>query len=583
MHELGHTMALTHGGTFYNNYNPSSIRRIDYTPTFEANCKPNVQSVMSYVFQFDLLQVPGATNPDGSPLKVVDYSEDPPPLSPGLIPTLTESVPDGPGVLNNLSTYANTSWFQLTSFSGATPASSHCDGTSIGPKESQYSYTNDAVSNFFWSNANPPGITGNDINFNGSATDVMHPHNEWEGTPAEGGVGLSPGLDLRQVSAVGTISTIGPGGEAGGLKPAGGGGGLKPAGGGGGLAPAGGGGGLKPAGGGGGLKPAGGGGLSAEINHGQANSYARPPQGLFIVQEEASPRFIDLSWFAASFGTAVQYNIYRSDAGGPFVKIGSVPGSQTTFQDTVTCNLGGYRYRVTAVTSNDAGQPQESSPSNTVPVSGQDLLTGCYAVSAVTYPNGASAVQGSIVPITWTLTDDFYVTPGTAWANAAAGNPVTNLAASTLVANGPIPGNCTAVGSTTILSKGNPQSGASTFSVTNPLTGQFTFSWDTDPFCAGSYTFMLTLDSTQTQTTTSALKLAIDINDQDTPRINNLPLPGGVVGLAYSDTLTEDGGTAPFTWTAIGLPPGISLNASSGTLSGTSCVANSYPVNSDSH
>jgi len=577
MHELGHTMALTHGGAFYNNYNPSANPpSIDYTPTFETNCKPNVQSVMSYAFQFDLLQVPGGINPDGSPLKVVDYSEDPPLLDPDLIPTLTESAPEGLGTLSNLSTYANTSWFQLTTFSGATPASSHCDGSPIGPKESSYSYTNDAVSNFFWSSA-----TGEDINFDGNATEVMHPHNEWEGTPAGGGVGLSSGLDLRQVSAVGTISTIGPGGEAGGLKPAGGGGGLKPAGGGGGLQPAGGGGGLKPAGGGGGLKPAGGGGLSAEINHNQANSYARPPQGLFIVQEEASPRFIDLSWFAASFGTAVQYYIYRSDASGPFVKIGSVPGSQTTFQDTVTCNPGGYRYRVTAVTNNDQGQPQESSPSNTVPASGQALLTGCYTVSAVTYPNGASAVQGTVVPFTWTLTDDFYITPGTGWANALAGNPVTNLAASTLVANGPIPGNCGTVGATTILSKGKPQSGASTFSVTNPVTGQFTFNWDTDPFCAGSYTFTLTLDSTQTQPSASALQLAIDVNDQDTPRITTLALPAGTVGLGYNDTLSEDGGIPPLTWTFSGLPAGISQQpAGSPNLSGATCVAaGSYAVN----
>ena len=55
MHELGHTLGLTHGGTFYNNLgnNPP-----DYTPTFEANCKPNVQSSMSYLFQVDLLEEP---------------------------------------------------------------------------------------------------------------------------------------------------------------------------------------------------------------------------------------------------------------------------------------------------------------------------------------------------------------------------------------------------------------------------------------------------------------------------------------------------------------------------------------------
>ena len=343
MHELGHTMGLTHGGTFYSwlRNNPA-----DYTPWFEVNCKPNVQSSMSYLFQFDLLQT-NQLYANNQPIKVVDYSEDPPPLNPYVIPPLAERTPIGPGILNNL-TYPNTSWFQLSSYNGATPATSHCDGSPIGPKEQSYAYVSNSVNNFFWSATNPPGITGSDINFNGSTTDVMDPHNEWQGTPAKDDVGLSPGVDLQQISSVGTVSTTGVGGEAGGLKPQGGGGGLKPAGGGGGLKPAGGGGGLKPAGGGGGLKPAGGGGLKAEITHGQAAGYAHPPQGLFITQEESSPRLVDLAWFSPTIGAVVQYNVSRSVAGGAFAALATVPGNQTSYTDTVTCNTGGYSYRVTA-------------------------------------------------------------------------------------------------------------------------------------------------------------------------------------------------------------------------------------------
>src|SRR5262249_24089347 len=123
MHELGHTLGLTHGGTFYNNYNPSANPpSFDYTPTFETNCKPNVQSIMSYVCQFDLLHPAGAINPDGSAKKVVDYSEDP--SAPGLVPTLLESAPNG---LYGL-TYEDTSWFHPTN-NPAAATSSHCDGT----------------------------------------------------------------------------------------------------------------------------------------------------------------------------------------------------------------------------------------------------------------------------------------------------------------------------------------------------------------------------------------------------------------------------------------------------------------------
>jgi hypothetical protein len=575
MHELGHTMALTHGGIFLNNQqqNPN-----DYTPTFEANCKPNVQSSMSYLFQFDLLAVPGQLNAAGQPLRVVDYSEDPPPLSPELIPTLTKSSPEGPGILNNLS-YATTASFELTSYAGGNPTSPHCDGTPLLPTDKPMTYVQFSTSAFLWSNS-----TGEDINFDGNPNEVLHPHNEWEGTPAENGAGPSPGLNLQQVSAVGTISTIGPGGEAGGLKPAGGGGGLKPAGGGGGLQPAGGGGGLKPAGGGGGLKPAGGGGLSAEITHEDANSYARPPQDLSIV-EGASPRYIDLSWFAPTFGTVVNYNIYQSIGTGSFSLHASVSGSQTTYQDTVTCNPAGYSYRVTAVTDNDAGQPQESVPSNTVSTSGQteEKLTGCYtntpptvALTSLAFTDLSSQntpVQGDNIQITWSLNDD------------DTGVSVTRAAASTaLVAIGPIPSDaqCSSLAKppeylgysgtypypvTTLSASGSGITGTG-----NP----FAFTWNTTSANAGCYFFELDLDSKQYEQST-ALELLIYVSDSS-PHVTTTALPNGVVGSAYSNTLFEAGGVSPFNWTVVSgaLPPSITLSPASGTVSGTTCAAGSY-------
>jgi hypothetical protein len=314
---------------------------------------------------------------------------------------------------------------------------------------------------------------------------------------------------LQQVSAAGTMTTIGPGGEPGGIKPLGG-GGIKPLGGGGGLLfSAIGGGGIKPLGGGGykplgggGYKPLGGGGSSPEVTHEKANSYPRPPRTLTIVQEEASPRKIDLSWFVPTFGQVLNYKIYRSVAGGPFALLTSVPGNQTTFQDTVQCNSGGYNYRVTALTNNDAGQQQESVPSNTVPATGQQLLTGCYVVTNFSSP--ASAAGSTSVPITWALTDDFYATPANGWGTAGAGNPVTNRAANTLVAIGPLPKQCTKVGRTTLLLNGSAQTGMGTFANSG---NQFTFAWATKPFCSGSYTFELDLDSSQTQTTAPPLVL----------------------------------------------------------------------------
>jgi hypothetical protein len=224
---------------------------------------------------------------------------------------------------------------------------------------------------------------------------------------------------------------------------------------------------------------------------------------LSITQEEASPRLIDLSWIAPTFGQVVQYNIYRSAAGGMFTLVTSVPGTQTTFQDTVNCNLNGYSYKVTTKINNDAGNSLESVASNTVPASGQKPLTGCYVVPDLSSP--ASAANNSLVPITWTLEDDFYIDSATGWANAASGHPVARPAANTLVAIGPVPKSCKTQGRITLLLNGVVQGGAGTF--TNN-TNHYTFTWNTKGVCSGSYTFELNLDSgKQIQTTTTPLVL----------------------------------------------------------------------------
>ncbi|MBI5088009.1 MAG: putative Ig domain-containing protein, partial [Actinobacteria bacterium] len=55
-------------------------------------------------------------------------------------------------------------------------------------------------------------------------------------------------------------------------------------------------------------------------------------------------------------------------------------------------------------------------------------------------------------------------------------------------------------------------------------------------------------------------------------------LPVGEVGVGYSTTLSGTGGTAPSTWSATGLPAGLTIGAATGTISGSPTASGSFPL-----
>lgn len=95
------------------------------------------------------------------------------------------------------------------------------------------------------------------------------------------------------------------------------------------------------------------------------------------------------------------------------------------------------------------------------------------------------------------------------------------------------------------------------------------------PTTAGTFSF--TARVTDSERTTAQRPLSITVN---APLMVHPPtLPNGTVGTAYSQTLTATGGVAPYTWSLFGngmLPPGLTFNATTHTISGTPTRAGSY-------
>jgi hypothetical protein len=171
MHELGHNFGLRHGGVLASG-------------TIEANCKPNYQSIMNYLFQ-----VRGLWNSQGMP--VIDYSRQ-------LLPTLSESALVEAAGFGASAAYQGRWYAPLASnyldvALGTTPAPRHCDGTPLHATDPAYVVVDAA-----------PGAGGAiDWNANGIIAGTQSQDANFDGIVGETFTGANDyaTLDLRQVGA----------------------------------------------------------------------------------------------------------------------------------------------------------------------------------------------------------------------------------------------------------------------------------------------------------------------------------------------------------------------------------------------
>ncbi len=88
------------------------------------------------------------------------------------------------------------------------------------------------------------------------------------------------------------------------------------------------------------------------------------------------------------------------------------------------------------------------------------------------------------------------------------------------------------------------------------------------PTAVGTSNVAITVtDVTSPTHLTASVTLPLVINAG--PSINTASLGNGSVGTAFNATLNATGGTTPYTWSATGLPTGLTIDATTGAISGT--------------
>ncbi|ELM3721176.1 putative Ig domain-containing protein, partial [Aeromonas hydrophila] len=283
---------------------------------------------------------------------------------------------------------------------------------------------------------------------------------------------------------------------------------------------------------------------------------------------------------ATASGTSITYTPTAGYSGSDSFTYTATNASGTSSPATVTITVSAPTLAITPTTLPDGTQGTAYSQTVTA-TNGSAPYT--YAITAGSLPAGLSLNTSSGVisgtpsasgtgNFTVTATDANSATGSQAYSLVINGlPPVANAVSATVAANSsanPITLNITGGAASSVAVASAASHGTATASGTSitytPTAGY-----------AGSDNFTYT--ATNASGTSSPATVTITVS---TPTLAITPttLPDGTQGMAYSQTLTASGGSAPYTYaiTAGSLPAGLSLNTSSGVISGTPSVSGTF-------
>src|SRR5207302_1042458 len=100
------------------------------------------------------------------------------------------------------------------------------------------------------------------------------------------------------------------------------------------------------------------------------------------------------------------------------------------------------------------------------------------------------------------------------------------------------------------------------------------------PATAGNYTVTASVRDSENSPASAYQTCSVTVTSTPPPALSvtTASLPAGTQGSSYSTGLAASGGIAPYSWSATGLPAGLSLNSGTGQISGTPSTAGNYTV-----